>query len=70
MSLLRGDLVIKIISFPRIIKKGTLRRMGNPEDIALSIVFLLFDDAKYITGQNLILNVDWTSIWCNSILLE
>ena len=70
MSLLRGYLIIKGISLSRIIKKGTLRRMGNPEDIAPSIVFLLSDDAKYITVQNLIINGDWTSIWCNLILLE
>lgn len=39
-----------------------LNRMGTPEDIAPSVAFLLSDDAKYITGQNLIIDGGWTAI--------
>jgi NAD(P)-dependent dehydrogenase (short-subunit alcohol dehydrogenase family) len=43
-------------------KKVPLRRMGTPEDIAPSVVFLLSDESSYITGQNLIIDGGWTSI--------
>lgn len=43
-------------------KKVPMGRMGNPEDIAPAVSFLLSDDAKYITGQNLIVDGGWTSI--------
>lgn len=42
--------------------KVPMKRMGTPEDIAPSIAFLLSDDAKYITGQNIIVDGGWTSI--------
>ena len=42
--------------------KVPLKRMGNPDDIAPSVSFLLSDKAKYITGQNLIIDGGWTSI--------
>lgn len=43
-------------------KRVPMRRLGNPEDIAPTIAFLLSDDAKYITGQNIIVDGGWTSI--------
>jgi NAD(P)-dependent dehydrogenase (short-subunit alcohol dehydrogenase family) len=43
-------------------KKVPMQRMGTPEDIAPSVAFLLSDDAKYITGQNLIVDGGWTAI--------
>lgn len=43
-------------------KKVPLKRMGNPEDIAPAVSFLLSDEAKYITGQNLIVDGGWTAI--------
>lgn len=42
--------------------KVPLRRMGLPEDISPSVVFLLTKDASYITGQNLIIDGGWTII--------
>ena len=42
--------------------KVPLSRMGNPDDIAPSVVFLLSEESKYITGQNLIVDGGWTSI--------
>lgn len=43
-------------------KRVPLRRMGNPDDIAPSVSFLLSDESKYITGQNLIIDGGWTAI--------
>jgi len=43
-------------------EKVPMKRMGNPEDIAPAVSFLLSDEAKYITGQNLIIDGGWTSI--------
>lgn len=43
-------------------KKVPMGRMGNPDDIAPSVSFLLSDEAKYITGQNLIIDGGWTAI--------
>lgn len=42
--------------------KVPMRRLGNPEDIAPAVSFLLSDDARYITGQNLLVDGGWTSI--------
>lgn len=43
-------------------KKVPMGRMGNPDDIAPAVSFLLSDEAKYITGQNLIVDGGWTTI--------
>lgn len=43
-------------------KKVPMGRMGNPDDIAPAVSFLLSDEAKYITGQNLIVDGGWTVI--------
>ena len=42
--------------------KVPLRRMGEPNDIAPLVSFLLSDYAKYITGQNIAVDGGWTSI--------
>jgi NAD(P)-dependent dehydrogenase (short-subunit alcohol dehydrogenase family) len=39
-----------------------LKRMGNPDDISPSISFLLSEEAKYITGHNLVVDGGWTII--------
>lgn len=44
------------------VRKVPMRRMGLPEDISPSVVFLLSDEARYITGQNLIVDGGWTAI--------
>lgn len=43
-------------------KKVPLKRMGTPEDISPSVIFLLSDDSKYITGHNLLVDGGWTII--------
>jgi len=43
-------------------KKVPMGRMGNPDDIAPAVSFLLSDEARYITGQNLIVDGGWTAI--------
>jgi NAD(P)-dependent dehydrogenase (short-subunit alcohol dehydrogenase family) len=42
--------------------KVPMGRLGRPDDIAPSVSFLLSEDAKYITGQNLIVDGGWTCI--------
>ncbi|WP_276091111.1 oxidoreductase [Pedobacter sp. JY14-1] len=42
--------------------KVPMRRMGLPDDISPVVVFLLSDDAKYLTGQNLAVDGGWTCI--------
>ena len=42
--------------------KVPIKRMGNPEDIAPVVSFLVSDGAKYITGQNIIVDGGWTCI--------
>jgi NAD(P)-dependent dehydrogenase (short-subunit alcohol dehydrogenase family) len=37
-------------------------RLGNPEDIAPAVSFLLSSEARYITGQNIIIDGGWTCI--------
>ncbi len=43
-------------------KRVPLGRMANPDDIAPAISFLISDESKYISGQNLIIDGGWTSI--------
>lgn len=43
-------------------RKVPMKRMGNPDDIAPAVSFLLSKEAKYITGQNLIVDGGWTAI--------
>lgn len=42
--------------------KVPMGRLGNPDDIAPAVSFLLSDEARYITGQNLIVDGGWTAI--------
>jgi len=43
-------------------EKVPMRRLGNPDDIAPAVSFMLSDDAKYITGHNLMVDGGWTAI--------
>ena len=42
--------------------KVPMKRMGKPDDIAPAVAFLLSDEAKYITGHNLVVDGGWTTI--------
>jgi len=40
----------------RIIKHTPLARMGKPEEVAKAVKFLVSDDAKYVTGQTIVID--------------
>lgn len=42
--------------------KVPMKRMGRPDDISPTITFLLSDESKYITGQNIPIDGGWTCI--------
>jgi NAD(P)-dependent dehydrogenase (short-subunit alcohol dehydrogenase family) len=42
--------------------KTPMKRMGNPDDIAPVIKFLLSEDSKYITGQNIVVDGGWSIV--------
>ncbi len=44
------------------IKRVPMKRMAYPSDISPAIAFLLSDNAKYVNGQNLIIDGGLTSI--------
>jgi NAD(P)-dependent dehydrogenase (short-subunit alcohol dehydrogenase family) len=43
-------------------KKVPMGRMGKPDDIAPVVSFLLSEEAKYITGHNVMVDGGWTAI--------
>jgi len=43
-------------------EKSPLKRLGNPEEIAPAVNFLLSDEASFITGHNLMVDGGWTCI--------
>lgn len=42
--------------------KVPMKRMGKPDDISPTITFLLSDESKYLTGQNIAIDGGWTCI--------
>jgi len=43
-------------------QKSPLKRMGRAEEIAPAIIFLLSDEASFVTGHNLMVDGGWTCI--------
>jgi NAD(P)-dependent dehydrogenase (short-subunit alcohol dehydrogenase family) len=46
----------------RMIDRTPLRRMGRPEDIAAACLYLLGDEASFVTGTDLVVDGGWLSI--------
>ncbi len=44
-----------------VVDRTTLKRIGQPSDIAGGAVFLASDDAAYVTGQTLVMDGGWTT---------
>ena len=57
-----GFIVTKMVegltegTISKVVERVSLRRLGNPEDVAGAVAFLVSEDASYITGQ--VLSVD------------
>jgi NAD(P)-dependent dehydrogenase (short-subunit alcohol dehydrogenase family) len=43
-------------------KKVPMKRMGSPKDIVSAVVYLLTDEASYVTGHNLVIDGGWSII--------
>jgi 2-keto-3-deoxy-L-fuconate dehydrogenase len=41
--------------------RHAMKRFGRPEEIASPIIYLLTDEASFITGQTLLADGGWTS---------
>ena len=46
--------------FPTFIERQMIKRPGEPEDIAHAALFLVSDDASFITGENLVVDGGYT----------
>ena len=36
--------------------------MGNPEDVAYGVLFLASDEARFVTGSELVIDGGWTAL--------
>jgi glucose 1-dehydrogenase len=57
---IRTDINREVLSDPeyeaRVIAKIPARRIGDPEDVAKTVTFLVSDDARYITGASIFID--------------
>ena len=43
-------------------KRTPMKRLGNPSEVASSILFLASDASSYITGSTLVVDGGWTAV--------
>ena len=50
-----------------------MNRWGNSKEVSNLIVFLISDESKYITGQNIFIDGGWTAnenCWLNTVKIK
>ena len=57
-----GDLLAPDHPMTRIAAHIPLKRIGSPEEVAKSALFLASDEASYITGANLMVDGGWSAV--------
>jgi len=57
-----GDLLAEDHPMRTIARAIPLGRIGTPEDVARSALFLASDEASYITGANLVVDGGWSAV--------
>ena len=48
-----GGRILESETFQRIVAQVAMRKMGEPIDVATTVAFLVSEQCKYITGQNI-----------------
>ena len=43
-------------------KRTPMKRLGNPSEVASSVLFLASDASSYITGSTLVVDGGWTAV--------
>ena len=46
----------------RLMRRTPIGRLGQPDDVAAAVAFLLSDQAAYITGADLVVDGGWTCL--------
>lgn len=69
-GLIETDMVSEIPSLENMVKQIPLQRMGQPEEVAGAVSFLLSKDSTYITGQTISVNGGLFPAWGKEFLSQ